>query len=1040
MTVDSQRPSAATDGDEIARREARIAELERIVEENARLSTLNLFVKTVNAALFDFREPEEVLDRICRRAVTDAGFIVAWVGVQDDRRRRVAPMCAHGPAAGFASELVITLDPDLATSRCPTRRCMVERRTVYVDDFLTDPTTQPWRDLAVKYGIRSSASAPLIVRGRARRAVTFYSSTPGYFDVAARAVLDECVERISLTLAAHEAEQELTSRNRLLTEMSAMAVVGGWEMDARTRKVTGSREAAAILDLDEAGEFQIDDVLGLFSTADAASLEQGLKEALAAETRFDLQVRLRPGAAKSKWLRVVGAGEKIRGRIARIFGAVQDITAHRQRDLALTESYRFNQLVLDSISDEIAVLDKDGVIIAVNGPWRRFAAENAPPGADTLSTVDVGANYLDAGRAGGPPDDELAEAIRDGVRSVLDRRLPVFQAEYPCHTPTRERWFSMRVTPMQLGAGAAVVVHSDITARREAEAVLAESEDRFRSLTTAMTEGVVLQDEHAVILAFNDSATRILGLTADQLRGRSSFDPRWRAIREDGSPFDGAAHPVPETLRTGAPQANVVMGIHKPDGGLTWISISAQPLFKAGSPKPYRAVATMVDITEYKRIQAELIRAARYDPLTGLLNRAAFTETVRAAMEAAEPGRPPVAVVLLDLDNFKDVNDTLGHDAGDALLKALSDRLAPMQGPECVVARFGGDEFGVLVRRFAGLPEIEATARGLLDTINRPVSFAGVEMRVGASIGVAIGDPRMGEAQTLFSRADLALYRAKSQGRGLIRFFTEAMDVEVRRRVTLGRELHFAIDSGELRLVYQPQVDARSGAIIGLEALARWDHPERGLVGPGEFIPIAESLGLAPAIGRWVINEACRQIRAWLDLGLSPPPVAVNLSATHFVTPGELERDLDDATTRHRVQPSDLELELTETVLMESAADHNDTLMRLRRRGFSLSIDDFGTGYSSLDYVRRLPADRIKIDQKFVNDIDATPGAEAIVKAVIGLARQLGMGVIAEGVETQVQRDLLRQWDCWQMQGYWFSRPETSAVLTSFLETRRLLP
>ena len=903
MTADCAERTETGEQLTIAALQARILELEAGFRGGERLAKLNQFLKNVNKTLVDVADSAVALDRICQCAVTDAGFVLAWVGVRDDRLRLVAPTCAHGPKAAYVDEIVITIDPDLATSRGPTAKCALEQRTVYVDDFQTDPSMEPWRALAAKYNLHSSLSFPLVVRGSTRQVLSLYSDQRGYFDAEVRAALNECAQRISLTLATRDAEKELTSRNRLLRNISVMAVVGAWEMDPRTRKVIGSFEAAAILGFDQAGAFMDVDILRAFMEPDASTFQRSLAETVGRGAPFDLELRMRITTGAAKWLRIIGAADVVEGEVTRVFGTLQDITASKQ-----------------------------------------------------------------------------------------------------------------------------------------AVTVLAESVDRYRSLMMAMDEGVVLQDKNATIIAFNDSAARILGLTPDQLWGQTPYDPRWRAVHEDGSPFDGDAHPVAQTLRSGVPQSNVVMGVHKADGALTWISISAQPLFRAGEPKPYRTVATMVDITVQKSVEAQLILSSQTDGLTGLFNRAGFIAAVRVAMaEAADDGRL-TAALMLDLDQFTDVNDTLGPRAGDSLLEAIAARLTEVQPEPRIIGRFGGDEFAILLRGVEDVSEIDRIANRLLNTIIKPVNLDGIDVRLGVSVGVAVSDRREIDAETLLSRANLALNQAKSQGRGLIRHFTEAMEEAARRRVTLGCELHAAIDGGQLRLVYQPQLDAATGTIIGAEALVRWDHPVRGVVGPSEFIPISESVGLATAIGRWVIEDACRQIRTWLDSGLSPPPVAINLSATHFTTSGELERDLETAMARYLVTPDRLELELTETVLMKSAGDHSETLLRLRARGFSLSIDDFGTGYSSLDYLRRFPADRIKIDQTFIKDINSTPSNEAIVKAVIGLARQMGMGVIAEGVETKIQCDLLRAWDCGHMQGYYFARPVSADVFTAFLETGQPLP
>ncbi len=1040
MTADKRGAATADERLTVADLLARNAELERRLRSNARLAAFNLVLKKVIATLVEFSDPEEALRHICSQAVAEAGFVLGWVGVQDDRLKRIVPTYACGPAAGYVDEVIITTDPALVTSHGPARLSMIEGRIVYSNDYLTDAITEPWHDLARRYDIASAASIPLKVRGKTRRVIAFYSSQRDYFDADLRDVLEESARLVSQAMAAAEAERALRSRNQLLSDMSDMALIGAWEMDPRTARITGSDEAADILDVDQADAFDQDDVMGLFPAPDAAVLRAAVAEAVGTGAPFDVELGIVTRAGRSKWLRVIGRADVVEGRVTRLFGAVQDITRSKQRDLALQDSQKFNQGVFDSLSAEIAVLDKDGVIIAVNEPWRRFAEESAGGGGCPVGVIGVGADYLAACRSDPDAPDDLAERIGEGIRQVIDRRAPFFAAEYACHPPGEERWCSLRVTPMELSVGGVVAVHTDITERRQAEAVLAESEERYRSLMMAMAEGVVLQDENAAILAFNDSATRILGLTADQLRGRTSFDPRWRSIHEDGSPFAGDTHPVVRALRTGLPQSNVVMGLYRPDDSLAWISGSAQPLFRPGAATPHRVVATMYDITEQRRIEDELLRTARFDTLTGLLNRGSFTQAVRDAVAAAGRDDRLTAAMLLDIDNFKDVNDTLGHGAGDRLLKALSERLTRAVGDAGIVARFGGDEFGVLLTPVDRRSRIDGVARRLLEAIGRPLRLDGAELRIGASLGVAVVDPAVADAETLLSRADIALYRAKDQGRGVYRYFTEEMDLAVRRRVTLGRELRTAIEAGQLLLFYQPQVDADTGAVIGVEALVRWNHPERGVVGPAEFIPISESLGLAGGIGRWVIGEACRQIRAWLDAGLTPPVVAVNLSATQFAAPGELERDLAEAMARHGVTPDRLELELTETVLMEASAEHSDALMRLRESGFRLSIDDFGTGYSSLDYLRRFPADRIKIDQNFVKDMHSTPGNEAIVKAIIGLARQLGMGVIAEGVETLAHRDLLRQWDCREMQGYYFSRPAAAAVIGEFLRTGQRLP
>jgi diguanylate cyclase (GGDEF)-like protein/PAS domain S-box-containing protein len=439
------------------------------------------------------------------------------------------------------------------------------------------------------------------------------------------------------------------------------------------------------------------------------------------------------------------------------------------------------------------------------------------------------------------------------------------------------------------------------------------------------------------------------------------------------------------------------------------------------------------DITERRQADALLLKSARCDALTGLPNRVDFMEAVEQAIARTKRGGQSFAVLYLDLDQFKDVNDTLGHSVGDELLKAVAERLRSQTRETDVVARFGGDEFAVMVAD-VGEPEAAAFLAGkLIDALTQPFVVQGNDICSGASIGVSVFGADEPNAETMLTRADLALYRAKSDGAGDYRFFTDAMDADVRARVTLVAELREAIPSGQLFLEYQPQVEIVTGRITGVEALVRWRHPTRGVLAPGFFIPAAEKSSLIALLGRWVLREACQQAKAWLDAGVSLRVMAVNLSAVQFKRTFELEKDVRDILAETGLPAQQLELELTETVLMAASREHNDFLERLRANGVRIAIDDFGVGYSSLDYLRQFPVDRIKIAQAFVEDIASVLGSAAIVRATIGLARELCISVIAEGVETTKQLDLLSAWGCREAQGYYFAKPLSVQEMTSLL-------
>jgi diguanylate cyclase (GGDEF)-like protein/PAS domain S-box-containing protein len=445
------------------------------------------------------------------------------------------------------------------------------------------------------------------------------------------------------------------------------------------------------------------------------------------------------------------------------------------------------------------------------------------------------------------------------------------------------------------------------------------------------------------------------------------------------------------------------------------------------------------DITDRRLAEEQIRQLARRDSLTGLANRAVFVEDVRRAIARTRRGARTFAVLYLDLDHFKDVNDTLGHPAGDTLLQTVAARLRAHVRETDTVARFGGDEFAVIVTDIEGPLDAATLARTLIEALRQPFAIGGNDILTGASIGIAVYD-RSDEvgAETLLSHADVALYHVKSEGRDGYRFFTPQMDAEVRTRVALTAELREAIAEGQLFLDYQPQVEIATGCITGVEALVRWRHAARGVLKPDLFIRAAEDSGLIRPLSRWVLRESCRQAVAWRGAGGAPVRLSINLSGGLFKMAAELGDDIDVVLRETGFPAHALEVELTETILMRASIENSGLLERLRGRGIRVAIDDFGTGYSSLDYLRRFPVDRIKIAQDFVAHIIDSQGSAAIVKTTITLARELGIEVIAEGVESDGQLQLLEAWGCEHAQGYHFARPLSATAMLPLLRAGRL--
>jgi diguanylate cyclase (GGDEF)-like protein/PAS domain S-box-containing protein len=435
-----------------------------------------------------------------------------------------------------------------------------------------------------------------------------------------------------------------------------------------------------------------------------------------------------------------------------------------------------------------------------------------------------------------------------------------------------------------------------------------------------------------------------------------------------------------------------------------------------------RSMAGIVDVTLHKRKDEEIQRLAHYDPLTGQPNRLLFRDRLRQALARAYREERNVGVVFVDLDRFKWVNDTHGHAVGDKLLQVVAQRLTDCIRHCDTVARIGGDEFVIILCGFDSDGEPTIFAKRFLEVISHPVKLDGKEFFGTASVGIAIYPIDGQDDETLLRNADIAMYAAKEKGGNNFQFFSADMNARAKEKLHLETRLRRALENGQLSLAYQPQLSLRGGQIAGLEALLRWHDPEEGMIPPARFIPVAEETGLIIPLGEWVLKTACTQAQAWQEAGYAPIRMAVNVSGLQFKRLDFV--DMVESTLRETgFDPNLLEIELTESIIMENVRDAIMTLADLKVRGIHLAIDDFGTGYSSLVYLKNFPFDRIKIAQEFVRTISMNHDHEAIVEAIIYMASSLDLNVIAEGVETKAQLDFLRARKCQSMQGYYFSPP-----------------
>ena len=471
----------------------------------------------------------------------------------------------------------------------------------------------------------------------------------------------------------------------------------------------------------------------------------------------------------------------------------------------------------------------------------------------------------------------------------------------------------------------------------------------------------------------------------------------------------------------------------RPDGSMQWIELFLAPV-SDDSGRTTHYVGILDDITARKESEAHLDYLVRHDPLTGLPNRELLLQQTGSAMSQAG-GRQSLALHAIDLDHFKLINDGLGHRAGDRVLQEMANRLTGISGENACVARLSSDEFAILTVASAGADAVAAFAEQIRKALKRPFHDGGREIALDASIGIAVFPGDGDDPESLLRNANSALHAAKAAGRASTRFYDEAMNRRADERLALVSDLRHAVRRQQLRLYYQPQIDAADGTLAGVEALLRWQHPERGLVPPDAFIPLAEECGLIGELGAWVLAEAIRQASEWRARGIGIPRVAVNLSPKQFSDPGLATR-IETLLAEHALAPSGLELEITESTAMHDPEGTAATLRRLRSHGIRLALDDFGTGHSSLAVLRTLPFDLLKLDRSFVRHIPAAASDAAVAGTIITLARQLGLEVIAEGVEDEAQQTHLAEAGCHFLQGFLFSRPLPVAALEDWLAGR----
>jgi diguanylate cyclase (GGDEF)-like protein/PAS domain S-box-containing protein len=705
------------------------------------------------------------------------------------------------------------------------------------------------------------------------------------------------------------------------------------------------------------------------------------------------------------------------GQARFVVGAFVDLTEQRSANSALEQQVHFTRALLDAIPNPVYFKDLQGRY----GVYNRAFDELFGGGRNWIGRTVQDMFGTDAAREHQDRDRPLLERP---ASTTYEMMVPTAQGD------TRQMLYNKVSFVDQRGEVAGLIgVITDVTRYKETERALEASEARFRVLTESSLDLISVVDADGRILYQSPALRHLLGYEPADTVGKNVAE---MVHQDDLETLRAALRRIIESRQSIEP---VEFRIRHRDG--MWRTFESLGTNCLSNPHIHGVVFNSRDVTDRKVIQQRIQHLAYHDNLTGLPNRSLLQDRLAHSIARAERSNRKVAVLFIDLDNFKNINDTLGHDVGDELLRQVSRKLSECVRLEDTIARQGGDEFIVLLDSLEDGRGASVVAQKILNSLRQPFVLSGTEQHVSGSVGIALYPEDGRDAQTLMKNADTAMFHGKSLGKNTYQYFTAQMNIAVKRRMTLESALRRAVMQKDFVLNYQPQINLESGEIIAVEALVRWKTEDSGTVMPGDFIPLAEETGLINEIGEWVLREGCRQAREWQDMGLSQRRMAINLSARQFSDRGFLDM-VTRVLAETGLAPECLELEITESQVMRQTEGMIMLLNKLSEMGVQLAIDDFGTGYSSLSYLKRLPIQKLKIDQSFVRDITVDPNDTAIVVAIINMAKSLDLDTIAEGVETAGQLALLRSKGCLVGQGFYFSAPVRAEVLYPLLKQNNL--
>ena len=800
--------------------------------------------------------------------------------------------------------------------------------------------------------------------------------------------------------------------------------LGSWEVELtdlrrfNNNKTTWSDEVYRIFGY-EPGRFEvsINDFFNSVHPTERSTVRRAFLETISYRQNLNIEYRivLPHGSVRIHHGQAEVIYDEKSGKPLKFIGTVQDITKRRQTEDKIRESKEWLQAVFDASRDGI-VIENDGKIVYVNKFFAQFFGYETPEELFGESISQL------------LPPDEAKRMLEYGERRLLGEQVPsLYQFTGKRKDDTLVEVEGAVSTVVISGKKYVMTAVRDISERKRAEEALRESEHKFRTLIESTSEGLLQVDNEDRVLFVNNRLCEMIGYSADELMGAC-----WtKTLLDDGG--QELIKQANERRQRGISDRYEIC-LKAKFGEAVWVTVSGAPILDSENAV-IGSLGVFSDVTTRKRAEEQLLHDAFHDNLTGLANRALFMDHLRMTIERGKSRHSnPYAVLFLDFDRFKVINDSLGHAEGDLLLKQIARRLELATRTGDLIGRLGGDEFVILLSEMLVEADAVQIAERIQESLEIPFDLTGNEVYISASIGIALSAAGHTRAEDMLRDADIAMYRAKAKGRARYQVFDQEMHEQATSHLQLETEMRQALERGEFALYYQPIVNLETNRLAGFEALVRWIHPKRGLISPLEFITAAEENNLILPLGRWILQESCRQLREWQKKNPAAEnlKVSVNLSSKQFLQ-SDLAEQVVLSLVAADLAPRCLKLEITESYLMENSEKVTEIMERLRGIGVEISLDDFGTGYSSLSYLHRLPVDYLKIDRSFVSRMADSRENSEIVYTIIKLAQNLKMKVIAEGIETLEQLEHLKNLNCEYGQGFYFSKPVEAAAAERFI-------